>query len=338
MQVVPASALSKLFAPLVELFEPLEYGKHFHKEFGPDADEVGESLPYCIEWKKGWTIFSDALDDETRCTLLDEIRGICFRPDDDSEVSSGELWAAEEDELFYTSEEGIWHQFAEAIKWKRRFIPDSGVGPISDPRAWLPQFLHKIRVFVGPKQLYHRARLGGIEEHYAVTKPYPAGDMSLPPRTRATAGRANPAGIPYLYVAEAEMTAVSEIRPFLGGLVSVAKVRPRKNLQLVDLTKLRSIDSPFGHADLRMELEQSALLGILNRELAKPVNPALAEIEYVPTQYLAEVILNSDYDGIRYKSAMHGGGFNVVFFDHAKLEIQEKTKLVQVISNKLEYK
>ena len=75
----------------------------------------------------------------------------------------------------------------------------------------------------------------------------------------------------------------------------------------------------------------------MNRELSKPINPAPAEVEYVPTQYLAEVILNANYDGIRYKSAIHRGGFNVVFFDHRQLAIQENTRLVKVTANKLEY-
>lgn len=337
VRVLPAASLHQMFEPVISLFEPLEYGKHFHKEHGPDSSDVGASLPDCIEWKKGWSIFGNHSADKARCDLLDAIRGVSSKPDENHDTSSGELWAAVEDSFFHTSEKEIWHDFAETIKWKRRFIPDTKPGFMSDPKEWLPQYLHEISVFTKSTAVYYRARLSGIEQHHTVSKPYPAREMGTPPRTKATAGRANPAGIPYLYVAERAMTAVCEIRPFLGGRVTVAAVRPRTSLQLADLTKVRFIVSPFGYPDLQVEMEKNALLSILNRELSKPVNPALAEIEYVPTQYLAEVILNAGYDGIRYKSAMHNGGFNVVFFDPEKLEIDEKTKLVKVTANKLEY-
>jgi hypothetical protein len=161
--------------------------------------------------------------------------------------------------------------------------------------------------------------------------------MGVPPRIKATAGRANPAGIPYLYVAEKEVTAVSEIRPFLGAKVTIAQVKPKQTLRVIDLTRITPIDSPFEHSDLSLQVEKNALLGILNRELSKPVSPTLAEIEYIPTQYLAEVILNANYDGIRYKSAMNEGGFNVVFFDHQKLNIVSATTLVEVLSTKVQY-
>lgn len=333
VRVVPAASLSEMFKQVVSLFEPVEKGKHFLD----DPTAVGETLPECLELKKGWRVFKPKLSVDTKCALLDEIRCIDPRSGDNDSVRSRELWAAPEDSFFHSSEEDIWRSFAEGIKWKRRFIPDSKSGFMTDPKDWLPQYLHEIATFTKPGAAYYRARLGGMEEHYKVSKPYPAKDMGTPPKTRATAGRANPAGIPYLYVAEQAMTAVCEIRPFLGGRVTVAAVKPRSDLQLVDLTKVRFIESPFGLADLQVEMERNALLSILNRELSKPVNPALAEIEYVPTQYLAEVILNAGYDGIRYKSAMHSGGFNVVFFDQDKLEIDAKTTLVKVTANKLAY-
>ncbi len=337
VKVIEASSLRDLFEPLLLMFKPLQYGEHFHPDMDREAIDVGETLPICIEWKKGWDVFSDSLSPKKKCALLDEIRDLDARSGDSDSISSDELWAAPEDSFFYTSEEDIWYEFAETIKWKRRFIPNTNAGFMSDPKDWLPQFLHEIAFFTKPKDVYYRARLSGVEEHYIVSSAYPKSQMGAPPKNKATAGRANPVGIPYLYVAEKEMTAVAEIRPFLGGRVSVAMAKPRADLQLVDLTKVRLIESPFVHSNLQMEMEQNALLSILNRELSKPVNPALAEIEYVPTQYLAEVILNAGYEGIRYRSAMHSGGFNVVFFDEQKLEIEEHTKLVEVSANKLEY-
>ena len=327
-QAILAVDLHEMFQPLVDLFDPVEDGKHSVVE--------DTTLPECIEERSGWSVFNDSLSDTVRCRLLDTIRRFDPKSGDADGYRSCEPWAAIEDSIFHSSEEDIWDQFTESIKWKRRFIPET-LGLMSDPKDWLPQFLHEISVFVKPKTRFFRARLGGIEEAFWVAKPFEAKNMGVPPRIKATAGRANPAGIPYLYVAEKEITAVSEIRPFLGAAVSIAQVKPTKNLQLIDLTRITQIESAFEHPDLRLEIEKNALLGILNRELSKPVSPALADIEYIPTQYLAEVILNANYDGIRYKSAMHNGGFNVVFFDPHKLEILEATQLVSVTANNIEY-
>lgn len=328
VKVMPADNLHETFRPLIELFEPLDEGKHSVAET--------TTLPECIEWRSEWHVFSDSLPDNVRCDLLDKIRRHDPKSGDADGYRSREPWAMLEDSIFRSSEEDIWEQFADSIKWKRRFIPET-LGIMTDPKDWLPQFLHEIAFFVKPLTRYYRARLGGIEEDYVVAKPFEAKDMGVPPRIKATAGRANPAGIPYLYVAEKEVTAVSEIRPFLGAKVTIAQVKPKQTLRVIDLTRITPIDSPFEHSDLRLQVEKNALLGILNRELSKPVSPALAEIEYIPTQYLAEVILNANYDGIRYKSAMNEGGFNVAFFDYQKLDILGVTRLVEVVANKVEF-
>jgi hypothetical protein len=337
VQCVPASALYDLFRPVVALFEPCQDGKHFRRDLGGEATRIGKILPDCIESKNGEAVFCDRLSDETKCALLDEIRCLHPRSGDNDSIRSDELWVSSEQSLYRRSEEDIWFEFAETIKWKRRFIPDAIGEFLTNPKDWLPQYLDDIAYFTSPEDTYYRARLGGVEVDYVVRKPFLAADMGVPPKTRVTAGRANPAGIPYLYVAEKEQTAVSEIRPFLGGKVTVASVRPRNSLQVVDLTEVRPLGSLFGHEELKMELEKNALLSILNRELSKPINPTLVDVEYVPTQYLAEVILSAGYDGIRYKSAMHKGGFNLVFFGHEKLEILGATKLVKVTANRLDY-
>lgn len=328
IKTMAAVQLRDLFKPLIELFEPAEEGKHSVLE--------DTALAECIEWRGGWRVFSDSLASKVQAGLLDCIR--CHNPKsgDAEGYKSSMPWAMIEDSIFHQSEEDVWERFTESIKWKRRYIPET-LGVMTDPKDWLPRFLHEIAIFVKPQNEYHRARLGGIEDSFVTVKPFSAQDMGVPPREKSTAGRANPAGISYLYVAEKEVTAISEIRPFLGAKVTVAQVRPKQTLRVIDLTRVTSIKSPFGHPNLRLEIEKSALLGIMNRELSRPVSPALADVEYIPTQYLAEVILNANYDGIRYKSAMNRGGFNVVFFDNHKLEIDPSTRLIEVVANNIKY-
>ncbi len=55
-------------------------------------------------------------------------------------------------------------------------------------------------------------------------------------------------------------------------------------------------------------------LSHLADELAKPVNPTASDVEYLPTQFLTEVIRSEGYDGLVFNSAM-GPGQNLVLFD-----------------------
>ena len=47
------------------------------------------------------------------------------------------------------------------------------------------------------------------------------------------------------------------------------------------------------------------------------MNPNASEVDYLPTQYLAELIQSQGYDGLVFNSAM-GSGQNLVLFDPKK--------------------
>ena len=202
----------------------------------------------------------------------------------------------------------------------------------------MPELLDATALHVTVESVIFRARLGCVTEGFKPPAALPPEKMGAPPAEMAKRGRANPAGIAYLYVAEQEETAVAEIRPYVGAKVSIARAIPKDALKLADLTKVHCIPSPFGLTDLADRIRRNALLNILNEELARPVNPDESEVEYVPTQYLAEVILNAGFDGIRFKSAVSPGGTNVVFFKPADLEIQSDTRLVEILSVAIEYR
>ncbi|MEE2026036.1 RES family NAD+ phosphorylase, partial [Alkalimonas mucilaginosa] len=70
-------------------------------------------------------------------------------------------------------------------------------------------------------------------------------EMLAPPKDLVGNGRANPAGIPYLYVASDEVTAVSEIRPHTGEIVNVAEIQLETSLKLIDLREPRKRASPI---------------------------------------------------------------------------------------------
>lgn len=149
--------------------------------------------------------------------------------------------------------------------------------------------------------------------------PYPGEQMGAPPKHLASHGRANPAGIPYLYLGSKTGTAVAEVRPHPGETVCVAAFRLESGLKVVDLRNPRQLVSPFLLADeddialLRGDIE---FLERLGTELTTPVLPNAAAIDYIPSQYLCEFIKKCHHNGVLYSSSI-SDGVNLALFDPA---------------------
>lgn len=152
-----------------------------------------------------------------------------------------------------------------------------------------------------------------------------ADEMGAPPREKASAGRANPPGISYLYLADNTVTAVAEVRPSNASTVSVAEFIVSRNLSVVDLTNPRALSSAtsFEEDELEDFLSLMALLENFSEELSKPIHPDKADVDYVPTQFLCEFIKSvGKFDGIIFKSSF-GFGKNYVFFQQEGMNVRE---------------
>lgn len=130
---------------------------------------------------------------------------------------------------------------------------------------------------------------------------------------RAHEGRANPKGIPYLYVASRKETAIAEVRPWLGFTVSLAQLKTLRPLSLVDCS---STDKPrrFWDKGIPEEEWDKAVWWAVDQAFSKPVTASDDTADYVPTQVIAEAFKASGFDGLVYRSSF-GGGDNVVLFD-----------------------
>jgi RES domain-containing protein len=148
--------------------------------------------------------------------------------------------------------------------------------------------------------------------------------MGKPPAKKSTNGRANPIGIPYLYVASTPETAIAEIRGHKNEIISVAKFEIEENLELADLRDPRTTVTPFGIDDEELELIYTNLpfLELLGEELSKPIIPSEANLEYLPSQYLSEIFKHIGFHGIIYKSSVSDGD-NFVLFDDKKVKAVE---------------
>ena len=141
-----------------------------------------------------------------------------------------------------------------------------------------------------------------------------------PIRGRAKESRANPKGIPYLYLATHRDTAVAEVRPWKAGVVSVGQFRIVRDLRLVNTT-IDSERAVYLGKQPDPRKREKAVWGDIDAAFAVPTTLSDDASEYVPTQVLAELFRDNGFDGIAYRSA-YGPGHNVVLFD---LDLAEQT-------------
>lgn len=141
-------------------------------------------------------------------------------------------------------------------------------------------------------------------------------EMGCPPADKATAGRANPMGIPYLYLCKNEETTYYEVRALYLDRLVIGTFSTSRELKILDFTKPLSLYvANLQSSDLAMEVSKYLLLQRISKDLSKPLRRFDTELEYVPTQLICEFCKLHEIDGIMFNSSLHKGGVNVVLFD-----------------------
>lgn len=169
-----------------------------------------------------------------------------------------------------------------------------------------------------------RAQIGSEEEEDPGS-PNCGGDRPLgrqrmkPRRARATEGRANPRGIPTLYLSTSRETAIAEVRPWGEALVTLALFRTVRSLRVVDLTSTSPLPkgnpySPWRGKDLPPAVREKLVWSDICRSFAEPTNRSDDVADYASTQIIAELFKKNRFHGIVYKSRL-GRGCNVALFD-----------------------
>jgi hypothetical protein len=273
--------LREYFELLVSVYKPAQEGK------------------LLIEWfKEDWGLFDHpAMDLPRSQSLLAEI------------LDNGEVVRRQFEPAFAPLRNplGEWEELRNELRYKNRFFPsvDFDRGQLTGLLTLLESEANEVPTS------WFRARLrkgSGV---------YTNEEMGAPPRELATHGRANPAGIPYLYVASTVLTAISETRPQTGQIACVGEFTFSSPLRLIDLRTPKKMVSPFVYddpADIgRMRNEVPFLEG-LGEELTRPVIQSDAATDYTPSQYLCEFIKSRQYDGVIYRSSV-SPGINLAVFN-----------------------
>lgn len=141
-----------------------------------------------------------------------------------------------------------------------------------------------------------------------------AKERMKPLRHCASDGRANARGIPCLYLSCEKETAIAEVRPWMGSLVSVGQFRVTRQPKIIDCAQ------DYDKLPLYLEEPDSAertraVWANIDRAFSEPMTRADDSADYVPTQIIAELFKREGFDGIGYRSRLGGGGFNVALFN-----------------------
>lgn len=198
-----------------------------------------------------------------------------------------------------------WNEFLEYIKRVNRFHVDHF------NKNMLDVFFQYVTKKYQTGSNFYRARICPDEIGFEKK------EMGAPPAGVTEGGRANPAGISCLYVADSEKTTVHEIKAGLYDYISVGQFELLDDIEVVDLAGLEKI-SPFLGIDFTQHAINIEHLKNISNEIAKPMRRHDSPLDYLPTQYISEYIKSKGYDGVQYKSTMCEDGFNLAIFDESK--------------------
>lgn len=214
--------------------------------------------------------------------------------------------------------------FARRVLHDRRFVWDE------DIMAFLKTVLASIRdreTLLPEGSIFYRAQLGNdwaVLDNDVGEEPVGYDAVRMRPRVyRAIDGRANPAGMPVLYLGTTTKTAISEIRPWLGASASLAQFRLLRPLKAIDLSRDHGQSSfgtvAFSHlmagTEPAAQEKERAVWIDLDAAFSRPVTKSDDAADYVPTQILAELFRDAGYDAIIYKSQFDAAGFNLAIFN-----------------------
>ena len=316
IELIPVSHLYHLFENLMQLYVPSD-------------EPYGECLIDLIQWN--YEVFAEDLyTSGDAALLLEDIMQAGW--DDDSGESP-----VDAHELYYRRE-SLWYHITMAEEWKE-FCEKVKENPIDELilPALFEEEIARIEVELSKETTIYTARVGFLIDERNGVIAFEGKDIGAPPPSKARAGRANTEDEVVLYAADQEATAVAEIRPWRGVLVSVAEIRTSETLHLVDLGHPMSLSNPFSDESPQYESELEDLLIAFGAELGRPLRRFDDSRDYLPCQKLVHRIRRSGlYDGIRYPSAMAPRGTNLVIFDHTLAQIGP-SKIVQISDMEISY-
>ena len=283
---------------LLKLEKLFDFFREFIGIFREDKD--GENLVEILN--DDWNLFSG---NTVAHAILSDIL-----------TSIGSSISTPERSVNYTEEiiENVsyWEELKEKLKWESRFLTNT------DPLfefGW-DSFFNKTSTFPSGEELY-RARIhseGG-------QKTFDLEEMGCPSKEKVTSGRANPQGIPYLYLSKTLETTLYETRAAYLDEISIGKFRIKEDQKIVLVDFTEDVSSFLNFKNIIDYTKSVLLKRQISIDLSKPIRRYDSELEYIPTQFICEFIRYiTGADGILFNSSLHEDGKNIVLFNEDKVK------------------
>lgn len=281
-------------------------------------DDNGQMLWEVI--RENWNLFSSP---EVSEKVLDTII-----PELSLKISDANELVVFSDEILENV--NYWTELKENIKWERRFTTDLDF--IINDLGW--DGLLSDKVTIDKNCDFYRARL----HHTELSNAFSPHEMLSPDKYIASSGRANPAGIPFLYLCDNKETVLYEIRATYLDEISIGTFSLKENiLDEIFVADFTTIPSIFyqGEGVITSKIKSKLLKDLISHDLSKPIRRYDSKLDYVPTQFICEFIryYTVGAHGIKFKSSLHPEGNNLVIFDQDLWECKgvDKVKIKEVI-------
>lgn len=207
----------------------------------------------------------------------------------------------------------FWEILKENLKKSNRYI--TNIEYLTEDLGW-DGFFNTQFELKSSDELY-RARV----HHKSNLEAYSIKEMMCPPFNLAGGGRANPLGIPYLYLSDNPETVLYEVRASYLDELSIGLFNLKKEIDFVKIVDFTEQTSLFQTTNIKQTIKSKLLRDEISRDLSKPMRRYDSEIEYIPTQFICEFIkIFTGASGIRFSSSLDPSGKNIVMFNQELME------------------
>lgn len=216
-----------------------------------------------------------------------------------------------------------WQHFCEQIKHRTRYVfwlvpQEPTVDPTTGMEFMTSDILGQLANLIEDLELFGRYKPG---DHIMRARTFGsvgeiltgAADLGTPPHTKAIQGnRMSPAGIPLFYGCDTSETALAEVGVRAHNTYAVVGTFTSSlGFSVIDLCDVPRVPSIFDK-ERRKDIWKYYFLKKFTEEIARPIAKGHDQVEYVPTQVMAEYFLRvhpwkGEVHGIRYPSAARRG-------------------------------
>ena len=216
-------------------------------------------------------------------------------------------------------------KFEDELKYHNRFFVD-------------PKFVELIKETINLNEnvlnkgiKLYRARIHKSEDDKKST--FNNRQMFNPEPEKAIRGRSNPDGISYLYLSSDIDTCIKEVSPKFYDIITIGEFKLKSNIRIVNYV----VSFPPSQNNYITSLNHCIRLTFSRYQIS-----ARPEIEYLPYQFICELIKNENYDGVLYNSSFDlnplTDSFNLVLFNANLVELDDSNcLLIKIMSTEYKY-